>query len=176
MTSAYKRRYGDNGGAVEMVSSRPIAQHVNVRGQESEVQRLRRLLRSEQMAAEARAQGHETFEEADDFDVPDDIVEPDTPYEEHFEPEPTPLEVAIQALERVADGFNPSEASSPTEPLETPSAAKSDRSRRTPKHGAEPRAPGSKGKGRPSYADLAQRLQSMEAMLAKLLATSSEEE
>lgn len=176
MTSAYKRRYGDNAGQFEMVSSRPIAQHVNVRGQESEVQRLRRLLRSEQLAAEARAQGHETFEEADDFDVPDDIVEPDTPYEEHFEPEPTPLEAAIQALERVADGFNPVEAPTPQAEEETPPAAKSRPSRRTPKHGAEPRAPGSKGKGRPTYADLAQRLQNMEAMVAQLLSTSSEEE
>lgn len=176
MTSAYKRRYGDNGGAVEMVSSRPIAQHVNVRGQESEVQRLRRLLRSEQLALEARQSGHETFEEADDFDVPDDVVEPDTPYEEEFEPEDTPLEQAIKALERVADGFNPVEAPTPQDEPETPPAAKSRPSTRTPKHGAEPRAPGSKGKSRPSYADLAQRLQSMEAMIAKLLPTGSEEE
>lgn len=44
-----------------------------------------RLVRSQQMADFAAAQGLESFEEADDFDIPDDPVDPTTPYEADFD-------------------------------------------------------------------------------------------
>lgn len=50
----------------------------------SEIERIRALIRSERLAAEAAAAGAETWEEADDFDVGDDY-DPTSPYEEMFE-------------------------------------------------------------------------------------------
>lgn len=66
---------------------------------QEQIQRLVRKNLSDQVAA----QGHETFEEADDFDVQDDFeIEPTSKYEmmeEEFlqpEPEPTKVEAAQQ--------------------------------------------------------------------------------
>lgn len=50
----------------------------------SEIERIRALIRSERLAAEAAAAGAETWEEADDFDIGDDF-DPESPYEEVFE-------------------------------------------------------------------------------------------
>lgn len=48
-------------------------------------QRVRELILSEKLAMEAASAGYETFEDADDFDVPeDDTFDPQTPYEEVF--------------------------------------------------------------------------------------------
>jgi len=49
---------------------------------QEQVQRLVRIQLSE-AAAEA---GEETFEESEDFDIPDDPVDPSTPFEEWFDP------------------------------------------------------------------------------------------
>lgn len=43
--------------------------------------RIRQLLYSEKMQTLAEARGMETAEEAEDFDIPDDIDDPTTPYE-----------------------------------------------------------------------------------------------
>lgn len=48
-------------------------------------EQIRAMVRSEQLARDLAAQGVETFEEADDFDIPDDPVDPSTPYEADFE-------------------------------------------------------------------------------------------
>lgn len=50
----------------------------------TEVDRIRELIRSERLRQEAEAAGHESFEEADDFDIGDDF-DPSSPYEEAFE-------------------------------------------------------------------------------------------
>lgn len=52
---------------------------------ETEAQRFARLLRNSEFARMVAAQGLETFEEADDFDVPDDLNPPNTPWEENFD-------------------------------------------------------------------------------------------
>lgn len=101
--SAYQRRYG-NSPRREMVSSAPIAAHVHVGARETEVDRIRRLIKSEQMTLAALQSGHETFEEADDFDIPEDPIEPTTPYEEVFEPEVTDTDRVLAALEKLSDG------------------------------------------------------------------------
>lgn len=44
-----------------------------------------RLVRSEQLKMAAEQAGMETFEEADDFDIPDDPIDPTTPYEQDFD-------------------------------------------------------------------------------------------
>ena len=51
-------------------------------------QQIRDMVRSERLAQEAEAAGFETFEEADDFDVGDDLDLPNTPYEQEFDPTP----------------------------------------------------------------------------------------
>lgn len=52
---------------------------------ESLAEQVKRLVRSEQMRMLARQSGHETFDEADDFEVGDDF-DPRSPYEEIFDP------------------------------------------------------------------------------------------
>lgn len=68
----------------EMPSQEPVFVATNLK-RDSEIDRFRRFLRSEEMAKQARQQGFETFEEADDFDVGDDF-DPTSPYEQIFEP------------------------------------------------------------------------------------------
>jgi len=47
-------------------------------------EQIREMVRSEKLKQEVAAQGYETFEEADDFEVGDDF-DPKSPYEENFE-------------------------------------------------------------------------------------------
>lgn len=49
-----------------------------------------RMLKHQLMAQAAAAEGFDTPEEADDFDIEDDPLDPLTPYERHFEPPPAP--------------------------------------------------------------------------------------
>lgn len=107
--SAYQRRYG-NSPRSETVSSAPVATHVRLSARETEVDRIRRLIRSEQMTMAALQSGHETFEEADDFDIPEDPIEPTTPYEEVFEPEVTDTDRVVAALEKLNGGDLPEPA------------------------------------------------------------------
>lgn len=61
-------------------------------------EQIRDMIRSEKLAQDLAAQGVETFEEADDFDIPDDPVDPSTPYEADFEGD---------ARQAVLDAFKP---------------------------------------------------------------------
>lgn len=63
----------------------PLAPPVGWKKQPSLAEQIREMVRSEKLAQEAAAAGYETFEEADDFDIPDDPVDPTTPYERTFE-------------------------------------------------------------------------------------------
>lgn len=72
----------------ELVSSKPMAPPVGFKKAPSMVEHLRSMVRSELLAREVAAQGLETFEEADDFDIADDPVDPSTPYERHFDDVP----------------------------------------------------------------------------------------
>lgn len=53
---------------------------------ETLAEQIRRLVRSEQFAKDVAAQGFETFEESEDFDIDDDMWDPSSPYEEVFDP------------------------------------------------------------------------------------------
>lgn len=104
---------------------------------ESLAEQVRRLIRSEHVRQAAMASGHETFEEADDFEVGDDY-DPRSPYEEVFDPtlneapevkevvsrrakkaEATPPKAkkakAQKAPEAVAEGSGESEGDAPSE-------------------------------------------------------------
>lgn len=64
----------------------PAYPHVGLTRKKSMAEQIREMVRSERLAQAAAAEGHETFEEADDFDVGEDI-DPHSEYEEVFEPE-----------------------------------------------------------------------------------------
>lgn len=68
----------------EIVSAIPVAPPVGYKKQPSMVDHIRGLVRSEHLRWAAEAGGAETFEEADDFDIGDDL-DPTSPYESTFD-------------------------------------------------------------------------------------------
>lgn len=87
----------------ELNDPTPISVPVKFVTPESEVDRLRRFLRSEQLSRELDAQGWDTPEEADDFDVGDDF-DPTSPYEQDFD---VPEEILLPLSEKArASGPN----------------------------------------------------------------------
>lgn len=67
----------------EKIDTTPVVVPLGYGAPETLEQKIKRMVRSEQLANLARAAGKETFEESLDFDVEDDIApqEPGTPYE-----------------------------------------------------------------------------------------------
>jgi len=59
----------------EKLDPKPVAPQIGYKKQPTIAERLKEMVRSERLKMEAEAQGAETFEEADDFDVDDDQVE-----------------------------------------------------------------------------------------------------
>ena len=84
----------------ELPSPMQIQPPAGYRRQPSLAEQIREMVRSERLAADLAAQGAETFEEADDFDVDDDY-DPTTPYEEVFEGD------VIKDAEEIAAKFAP---------------------------------------------------------------------
>lgn len=83
----------------EYLDPTPIAPPIGYTRTKSLAEQIRDMVRSENLRQLAEAAGHESFEEADDFDMPDGN-DPTSPYEEDFDPPspapiPTPLEEAI---------------------------------------------------------------------------------
>lgn len=76
-----------NAKGEELLDSRPVALPVNFTRPIPLGERVRALVKSELLARAARDQDVDTFEEADDFNIPDDPIDPSTPFEEEFEPE-----------------------------------------------------------------------------------------
>lgn len=74
----------DKNGA-EILDPRPMALPVGFERPESIQELIRRLVVDPQIREELLNSDAETFDEADDFDVPDD-VQINTPYEEAFDP------------------------------------------------------------------------------------------
>lgn len=70
----------------EVPDPQPIAIPAGFREPETLEQRIRRLVRSEQFSASMDSQGFETFEESEDFEIDDDMFDPESPYEEVFDP------------------------------------------------------------------------------------------
>lgn len=68
----------------EIPDPTPLSLPLHFKRPETLAEQVQRLVRTHVSAAAAAA-GAETFEEAEDFDVGDDI-DPTSPYEEHFDP------------------------------------------------------------------------------------------
>lgn len=94
----------------------PMAPPVGYKRQPSMVEHIRSMVRSERLRMEAEAAGMESFEDADDFDVPDD-PEPASRYEVPDDLEPpaslrqkqadAKAKAAEEAAEPPSDGGNP---------------------------------------------------------------------
>ena len=84
----------------EMPDPKPVEMPAGFKRPESLAETVQRLVRH-QVSEEAAAAGYETFEEASDFDIPDDPIDPNTPYEVEFDPilgrEVTPAEFRANA-------------------------------------------------------------------------------
>lgn len=74
----------------EILSGIPVAPPVGYQKQPSMVDHIRGLVRSEHLRYAATNAGYETFEESEDFELDDDLSDPHTPYEAHFDPAPDP--------------------------------------------------------------------------------------
>lgn len=84
----------------EVMDPLPIAPPIGYKKAPSISETIRNMIRSERLKQEAEAQGFESFEEADDFDVGDDY-DPKSPYEEVFEP--IPLETDFDRLKTLGE-------------------------------------------------------------------------
>lgn len=71
----------------ELPNSTPMALPVGFRRVQSLGERMKYLLRSQQLADAAEAAGAETFDEADDFSCEEQDPLDGTPYEDNFDPE-----------------------------------------------------------------------------------------
>lgn len=75
--------YGPEAGPE--VDGSPVAVPAGFKKPETMEERIRRFVRNE-LSSEAAQAGAESFDEANDFDIPDDPVDPSTPFEEFFDP------------------------------------------------------------------------------------------
>lgn len=82
---------------------------------------IKTMVRNELFQKKLAEEGYETFEEADDFDIEDDPVDPLTPYEKVFEPPPgVDGGRGNGAVKPTADAAPPSDASKPVVSGEKP--------------------------------------------------------
>lgn len=73
-------------GALQKVDSRPMAPPVGFVQHKPLSLQIRDMVRSEALRMAAEENDMESFEEADDFDIPDDPVDPKSPYENDYDP------------------------------------------------------------------------------------------
>lgn len=77
---------GYNAVGEEIPDSKPTALNINFTRPRPLGERIRQLVHNELLARELNDREVETFDEADDFNVPDDPPDPATPFEESFDP------------------------------------------------------------------------------------------
>lgn len=121
-------------GALQEVDSTPVAPPVGYQRSVPLHLQIREMVRSEALRQAAESADMETFEEADDFDIEDDPIDPKSPYENDFDPDIRELltegQKAIQArsekpAERTASPSPGNEPSGSPDPLTaTPLPAK----------------------------------------------------
>lgn len=70
----------------ETPDPRPMAIPAGMKRPPTLAEQVARLVRGHQLQRELAEAGLETFEEADDFEIPDDMPDPTTPYEPFFDP------------------------------------------------------------------------------------------
>lgn len=97
----------------ELPDPTPVAPPVGYVKQKSMTEIIREQVRSHHLQAAAEAQGLETFEEAEDFDIGDDL-DPSTPYEAVFDPPPQPAAPPAGPPAAAPAATNPPTAGQPT--------------------------------------------------------------
>ena len=75
----------------------PMAPPIGYKKAPSMIEIVRDMVRSEKLAQAAAAAGHETFEEAEDFDVDDDPVQLKSGWENDFDPPIAEVKEAVEA-------------------------------------------------------------------------------
>lgn len=106
----------------ELPDPTPMAPPIGFKKQPSMVEMIRNMVRSEELRRAAEAQGQESFDEADDFEVGDD-VDPSTPYEAEFEPFAEVRKRAAEAARAPSGGAPPVSPPVAPKPSEEPPKA-----------------------------------------------------
>lgn len=75
-----------NAQGEEILDQTPVSIPIRLNRPPTLNERIKRMMQLE-LSEYARQQGKESFEDADDFDIPDDEVQINSPYEEDFDPE-----------------------------------------------------------------------------------------
>lgn len=94
--SRQHQEFGTRGDGYEYPDPTPVEMPTRLRLPQRQVDRVREIVRRE-MSRAAEAEGFESFEDADDFEIEGE--EPVSPYEEVFEPEAAREFVASKELE-----------------------------------------------------------------------------
>lgn len=116
-----RARLDDNGH--EIPDPVPLAPPIGYLKQPSMMENIRAMIRSEHLRRAAEEMGAETFDEADDLDMPEaDDYEPASPYEQSFEPTPLP-ELRRRAAEASQPGPQPAPEPLPADPAPGPAPA-----------------------------------------------------
>lgn len=104
---SYKSNIGrlDDRGR-ELLDGRPMEPPVGFSPQPSLVDRIRKMVQDATLQRELDKAGAETFDEANDFDVGDDL-DPSSPWEQYYEP--TPFEAFIKDQEQAQKAEPPRE-------------------------------------------------------------------
>lgn len=99
----------------EKLDPKPVAVPVGFTRQPSMADLIREGIRNETFRQRRIAAGQETFEEADDFDIPDDPPDPQSPWERDFDPagDAEVLAEARAILERKRRPQPPADAENP---------------------------------------------------------------
>lgn len=125
----------------EQPDSKPMAIPAGFRVPPTLAEQVARLVRSHALQRDLAQAGAETFEEADDFDVPDDPPDPTTPYEPQFDPalgvDLTPQDI-LRDRDRYAQETN-----------RRVEAAKAAKAKKQPPAGSPPAAPPAGGSQEP---------------------------
>lgn len=90
-------------GALQEVDGTPVAPPIGYQKTVPLHLQIREMVRSEALRQAAESADMETFEEADDFDIPDDPVDPKSPYENDFDPTIRELLLAGQEASKSAE-------------------------------------------------------------------------
>lgn len=107
---------GQNEKGQEVPDPVPVAPPVGYRRPPTLQENIQRMIRSEMLQQAAAAEGFDTFEEAEDFDIEDDPVDAQTPYEAVFNPPPTPPAPAVNKLTEKGAAGDGGLPKSPPEP------------------------------------------------------------
>lgn len=97
-------------GSLQIVDSTPMAPPIGYKKAPSMAELVREAVRSHHLAAAAAQADMETFEESEDFDIPDDPVQMESPYENDFDP---PISELIKAGREVVEERRKAAASRP---------------------------------------------------------------